>query len=67
MELNQDVDVFRNVLNPKSSIRLIGDESEGIENKLEFYKAIKNEIPIKEEYMSHIVLLQELIDEYEIK
>jgi len=67
LELNQDVDVFRNVLNPKSSIRLIGDESEGIENKLEFYKAIKKEIPIKEEYMSHIVLLQELIDEYEIK
>ena len=67
LELNQDVDVFRNVLNPKSSIRLIGDESGVIENKLEFYKAVKKEIPIKEEYMSHIILLQELIDEYEMK
>ena len=27
LELNQDVDVFRNVLNPKSNIRLMGDES----------------------------------------
>ena len=67
LELNQDVDIFRNVLNPKSSIRLIGDESGVIKNKLEFYKAVKKEIPIKEEYMSHIILLQELIDEHEMK
>ena len=67
LELNQDVDVFRNVLNPKSNIRLMGDESRVIESKLEFYKAIKKEMPNEEEYMSHIILLQELIDEYEIK
>ena len=67
LELNQDVDIFRNVLNPEMTIRLIGDESGIIESKLEFYKAIKKEIDIKEEYMSHIILLQELIEEYEIK
>lgn len=67
LELNQDVDVFRNVLNPKSNIRLMGDESRVIESKLEFYNAIKKEMPNEEEYMSHIILLQELIDEYEMK
>ena len=67
LELNQDVNIFRIVLNPKSNIRLIGDESANIESKLEFYTAIKKEIPTKDEYMSHIILLQELIDEYEIK
>ena len=45
----------------------MGDESRVIESKLEFYKAIKKEMPNEEEYMSHIILLQELIDEYEIK
>ena len=67
LELNQDVDTFRNVLNPKSNIRLMGDESRVIESKLEFYTAIKKETPNEEEYMPHIILLQELIDEYEIK
>ena len=67
LELNQDVDVFRNVLNPKSNIRVIGYESGGIESKLEFYNAIKKEVPNEVEYMPHIILLQELIDEYEIK
>ena len=67
LELNQDVDAFRNVLNPKSNIRLMGDESRVIESKLEFYTAIKKEMPNEEEYMPHIILLQELIDEYEIK
>ena len=28
---------------------------------------LKKEMPNEEEYMSHIILLQELIDEYEIK
>lgn len=66
LELNQDVDVFRNVLNPKSNIRLIGDESGGIESKLDFYMAIEKEIDIKEEYLPHITLLQELINECQI-
>ena len=67
LELNQDVEVFRNVLNPKSCIRLIGGGSGVIESKLEFYRAVKKEMPIKEEYMSHIILLQDLIDEYEMR
>lgn len=67
LRLNQDVDVFRNVLNPESSIKLMVDESGVIESKLEFYKIIKKEIPFKEEYLPHIILLQELINEYELK
>lgn len=67
LELNPDVEIFRNVLNPEMRIRLIGDESGIIESKLEFYKAIKKEMDIKEEYMPHIILLQELINEYEMK
>ena len=67
LELNPDVEIFRNVLNPEMRIRLIGDESGIIESKLEFYKAIKKEIDIKEEHMPHIILLQELINEYEMK
>ena len=66
LELNQDVDVFRNCLNPKSNIRLIGDESGVIESKLDFYRAIEKEIDIKEEYLPHIALLQELINECQI-
>lgn len=41
IELNQDVETFRNVLNPEMSIKLMDDESRIIESKLEFYKAIK--------------------------
>lgn len=67
LELNNDVDAFKNVLNPKNNIRLMGDESGSIESKLKFYKAVKKEMPTKEEYMSHIILLQELIDEHEMK
>lgn len=67
LELNQDVGIFRNVLNPEMSIRLIGNESGIIKSKLEFYKAIEKEIDIKEEYIPHIILLKELINEYEMK
>lgn len=67
LELNQDVDVFRNVLNPEIYTGLMGEESGFIENKLEFYKAVKKGIPIKDEYLPHIILLQELINENEMK
>lgn len=67
LELNPDVDVFRNVLNPEIYTGLMGDESGFIENKLEFYKAVKKGIPIKDEYLPHIILLKDLIDEYEMK
>ena len=67
LELNQDVDIFRNVLNPKIYTGLMGDKSDFIDSKLEFYKAVKKEIPIKDEYLPHIILLKDLIDEYEMK
>ena len=67
LELNNDVDVFRNVLNPEMYVGLMGDESVFIENKLEFYNAVKKEMLDKDDYMSHIILLQDLINEYEMK
>ena len=67
LELNNDVDVFRNVLNPEMYVGLMGDESGFIENKLEFYNAVKKEMSDKDDYMSHIILLQDLINEYEMK
>ena len=65
--LNKDVDVFRNVLNPEMYVGLMGDQSGFIESKLEFYNAVKKEMPYKDDYMSHIILLQDLINEYEMK
>ena len=67
LELNQDVDVFRNVLNPEIYTGSMGDEFGFIENKLEFYKDVKKGIPIKDGYLPHIILLQELINENEMK
>lgn len=64
--LNQDIEIFKSILNPDINIRVIGDELGSSKNKLSFYKAIKQEIDIKEEYLPHITLLQELINECEI-
>ena len=65
--LNQDIEIFKSILNPDINIRVIGDELGSSKNKLSFYKAIKQEIDIKEEYLPHITLLQELINDYEAK
>ena len=48
-------------------VELMGDESVFIENKLEFYNAVKKEMLDKDDYISHIILLQDLINEYEMK
>ena len=67
LELNQDISIFESILHPYISVNIINSKSKAIDNKVEFYKAIKKEIGMKEEYLSHISLLQELINKYEMK
>lgn len=67
LELNQNIEIFEYILNPDMNIRPILSESNFINSKLKFYIAIKQEIGTEERYLNHAILLQELIDEYEMK
>ena len=67
LELNQNIEIFEYILNPDMNIRPILSESNFINSKLKFYTAIKQEIGTEERYLNHAILLQELIDEYEMK
>ena len=67
LEFNQDISIFESILHPYISVNIINSKSKAIDNKVEFYKAIKKEIGMKEEYLPHISLLQDLINKYEMK